>query len=155
MSQTINDFRNFYAPNKTKELFSLVEETQRVIEFIAFEEIELELKIVEDREILNYKNEYKQVLLNLLSNAKDVLIERKIASPKIIVEVDGSNIKVGDNAGGIKMENIQKIFEPYFSTKEQGLGIGLYMSKIIIERNMGGVLSLSNGEDGAVFIINL
>jgi len=155
MSQTINDFRNFYAPNKVKELFSLAEESQKVLDFISFEEIDLELNIVKDIEILNYKNEYKQVLLNLLTNARDVLLERKIDVPKIIIEIDTSRVQVSDNAGGIKEKNIEKIFEPYFTTKENGLGIGLYMSKMIVEKNMGGKIEVYNAKDGAVFSLML
>ena len=153
MSQTINDFRNFYAPNKAKELFSLAEESQNIVDFIAFEKIELIVKIVEDREILNYKNEYKQVLLNLLTNAKDVLMERAVLLPKIVIEINGLVVKISDNGGGVYGSNIQKIFEPYFSTKESGLGIGLYMSKMIVEKNMKGSISVFNAEDGAVFRI--
>jgi C4-dicarboxylate-specific signal transduction histidine kinase len=154
MSQTIDDFRNFYAPTKTKEEFSLAEESQKVIDLISFEKIVLELIVIEDTKIFNYKNEYKQVLLNLLTNAKDVLLERNIASPKITIEVNDLQITVSDNAGGIEHENMQKIFEPYFTTKEQGLGIGLYMSKMIIKKNMSGVLSVKNNKDGAVFSLD-
>jgi len=154
MSETIDDFRNFYAPNKAKELFFLAKESQMIVDIISFKEIKLDLKIIEDAEILNYKNEYKQVLLNLLSNAKDVLLEREVASPKVIIEIEGTLVKVSDNAGGIYNKEIQKIFEPYFTTKERGLGIGLYMSKIIIEKNMGGTIEVSNGKNGAVFSLD-
>jgi len=154
MSQTIDDFRNFYKTNKTKELFSLANETQKVLDFISFEEIEITLKSVKNSTIFNYKNEYKQVLLNLLTNAKDVLVERKIVSPHIIIEVGVSSVKVSDNAGGIRLKNIQSIFEPYFTTKKQGMGIGLYMSKMIVQRNMGGRLEVLNGEEGAVFCLD-
>jgi len=88
-------------------------------------------------EVILFKNEYKQVLLNLLTNAKDVLIERRILLPKIIIEINTKTVKVSDNGGGIKLENIEKIFEPYFTSKEKGMGIGLYMSKMIVERNNG------------------
>ena len=154
MSQTIDDFRNFYAPTKAKEEFSLAEESQKVIDLISFEKVALELLIIKDSRIFNYKNEYKQVLLNLLSNARDVLLERKVTSSKVTLEIDGVQIKVSDNGGGIKHENMQKIFEPYFSTKEGGLGIGLYMSKMIIEKNMGGTISVDNDEEGAVFSLD-
>ena len=154
MSQTIDDFRNFYEPNKKKELFSLAEESQSVIDFISFESIEIELRVLEDTTILNYKNEYKQVLLNLLTNAKDVLLQRRILLPKIIIEINTATVKVSDNGGGIRAENIEKIFEPYFTTKQKGMGIGLYMSKMIVERNMGGNVEVYNDELGAVFTLN-
>jgi len=151
MSQTIDDFRNFYAPNKSRELFSLVEATQNVIALLNFKEIEIELKVTEERELLNYKNEYKQVVLNLLTNARDILVERKIAYPKILIEIDGFEVKISDNGGGVEVKKIQQIFEPYFTTKERGLGIGLYMSKMIVEKNMEGTIEVCNEGEGAVF----
>jgi signal transduction histidine kinase len=154
MSQTINDFTNFYAPSKEKELFSLEHVAKEVIELVHYEEIEVQLEINNDTHISNYKNEFKQVLLNLLSNAKDVLELRKITHPCITMIVDKNTVSVKDNAGGIVLEDIEKIFEPYYSTKENGLGIGLYMSKIIIEKNMGGKLIASNIAEGAVFTLS-
>ena len=151
MSQTIDDFRNFYKPNKNKESFCLADETKKVITLINLEKIELQFKVTNEANIINYKNEYKQVILNLISNAKDVLLQREIKHPKIFIEIDEKSVKISDNAGGIKLQNIQQIFEPYFSTKKQGLGIGLYMSKLIIEKNMGGKMEVENGEEGAVF----
>ena len=155
MSQTINDFTNFYAPSKEKELFSLEHVAKEVLALVHYEEIEIELEIKEDTSIHNYKNEFKQVLLNLLSNAKDVLITRKITNPSITIVVESHKINIQDNAGGVALEDIEKIFEPYFSTKEDGLGIGLYMSKMIIEKNMGGTLKVSNTDNGAIFSLFL
>jgi len=126
-----------------------------VVDFVSFKKIKIELNILEDAEILNYKNEYKHVLLNLLTNAKDVLSEQVISLPKITIEINGKLVKVKDNGKGVDIQNIHKIFEPYFTTKKQGLGIGLYMSKMIIEKNMRGVIGVTNDEDGAVFKINL
>ena len=105
-------------------------------------------------EIENYKNEYKQVLLNLLSNAKDALVERDIKSPKIIITIDKNLVTIGDNAGGIEPQILPRIFEPYFSTKKGNSGIGLYMSKMIVERNMGGELRVENGIEGTIFTIS-
>lgn len=154
MSQTIDDFRDFFKLDKEKERFSLSDETQKVITLLALNGVEVELNIIEDANILNYKNEYKQVILNLLTNAKEVLLERAISSPKIVITIDKIQVKVSDNAGGIKLEDIQKIFEPYFTTKQKGSGIGLYMSKVIVEKNMGGRIEVSNGVDGAEFILS-
>ena len=153
MSQTIEDFRNFYAPTKAKEEFSLAKESQHVIDLIAFENIDVRLRVIEDTMIHNYKNEYKQVLLNLLTNAKDVLLERKILSPYVKIEIKGTSVTISDNAGGIGEETLQKIFDPYYSTKECGLGIGLYMSKMIIEKNMDAKIEVSNSKEGAVFCL--
>ena len=155
MSQTIDDFRDFFKLDKEKEPFSLAEETQKVISLLDVIEVEVALNVIEDINILNYKNEYKQVILNLLTNAKEVLEERDILSPKIVLTIDKNQVTVSDNAGGIKIKEIQKIFEPYYSTKVQGTGIGLYMSKMIVEKNMGGKLSVKNNEDGAQFILTL
>ena len=155
MSQTIDDFKNFYAPSKLKESFSLAEESQAVLEIMnhALKGIEVDLYISCDAIIDNYKNEYKQVLLNLISNAKDALIQREIGSPKIDIMVRHRLVTVSDNAGGIEERDINKIFEPYFTTKDNSSGIGLYMSKMIIEKNMQGAIKVSNSEDGAVFEI--
>ena len=154
MSQTINDFRDFYAPNKAKEKFSLHEATQETLEIMQHtfksSDIELELLIKEDTILFNYKNEYKQVLLNLLSNAKDILKERSIVNPKVTIILEQGSIKVEDNAGGIPKEILKRVYEPYFTTKEGNSGIGLYMSKMIVERNMGGKLQIANGAKGAI-----
>jgi len=155
MSQTIDDFRDFFKPDKEKESFSLAYETQKVITLLELREVEVELNVIEDSNILNYKNEYKQVMLSLLTNAKEVLQERAILSPKIVITIDKAKVTVSDNAGGIKEKEMQKIFEPYFTTKQQGSGIGLYMSKVIVEKNMGGKLRVKNNEEGALFTLTL
>jgi C4-dicarboxylate-specific signal transduction histidine kinase len=101
------------------------------------------------------------VLLNLMSNAKDALIQRNIENPRIELEVDYENgysiVIVRDNAGGVEKEYMDLIFEPYFTTKEslKGTGLGLYMSKMIIEKNMGGELSVENTSDGAMFKVKI
>ena len=151
MSQTIDDFRDFYKPDKEKKSFCLAEETRKVIALLDLEKIEVVLQSKEEITIINHKNEYKQVLLNLLSNAKEVLLQRAVSSPKITISIEKNHVTVSDNAGGINLENIQQVFEPYFSTKAKGLGIGLYMSKVIVEKNMGGKLEVQNSEDGAIF----
>jgi len=153
MSQTIDDFINFYAFNKEKEYFSLAEEITNILNFLHYSEIKINLKIEDDKIIFNYKNELKQVLINILSNAKGILIDRKIKNAQITIIIDVNSITIRDNGGGIKLDNIEKIFEPYFSTKKDGLGIGLYMSKMIIEKNMDGMLTVSNIMDGVEFTI--
>ncbi len=155
MSQTIDDFRDFYKPDKEKEIFNLLEETQKVLALLDFKEIEIAVEAKEEVSILNHKNGYKQVLLNLLTNAQEVLKERAVPFPKITIKIEKNAITVSDNAGGIKLENIQRIFEPYFSTKPQGLGIGLYMSKVIVEKNMGGKMTVKNTKEGASFHCSL
>jgi len=157
MSQTIDDFKDFYAPHKEKEDFSLAQATKETLEIMkntfTHNDIEIELNIIEDSPIYNYKNEYKQVLLNLLSNAKDVLIERVIRSPKVTIIIDKNTLQVIDNAGGINKEVLPRIFEPYFTTKEGNTGIGLYMSKMIVEKNMEGVLKVESSSEGTKCIL--
>lgn len=115
--------------------------------------IEVTLLSKEESTVHNYKNEYKQVLLNLLSNAKEALKQSAIPQPIITLTIDTNSVTVEDNAGGISKEILSRIYEPYFSTKEGNSGIGLYMSKMIVERNMGGKLTVKNTLHGALFRI--
>ena len=157
MSQTIDDFRDFYAPKKEKELFSLIKATKESLtlseQSLFQNQIEVELKEIEDTLLNSYKNEYKQVILNLLSNAKEVFLQKEVMNAKIIITLSKNSVLVEDNAGGIEEKHLHKIFEPYFSTKPNSSGIGLYMSKMIIEKNMLGKLSVSNTHKGALFEI--
>jgi len=157
MSQTIDDFRNFYAPSKNKELFLPSEAINETLGLMknSLKEIKIELKVIDEEEVENYKNEYKQVVLNLLSNAKDIFTERSIFSPQITITIRGKILTLSDNGGGVEGLMVEHIFEPYFSSKERGSGIGLYMSKMIVEKNMGGELLFSNEKEGASFSIKL
>ena len=162
MSHTIDDFRDFFKPDKAKEeldLCSLVDSAIGLIEKgLQKHHIVLEKEYSCNKTLFLYKNEMIQVLLNLLKNAQEALAERDGAKIKIKIDEEGDTAKVyiKDNAGGIKEENMEKIFEPYFSTKEhQGTGLGLYMSKMIIEEHMDGELSVNNSEEGAEFVITL
>jgi len=165
MSETISDFQNFFNPQGEKELFS-IEEACRDAFFIVessmkYHSINVEFNVISDNSVLGFKNEYSQVILNILSNAKDIFIERKIEDPLIKIEIKtGDNyaiVKIEDNAGGIEDKILDKIFEPYFTTrhKTQGSGIGLYMSKNIIERNMDGFINVINKNQGACFIVKV
>ena len=108
-----------------------------------------------------YPSEVKQVLLNLIKNAEDVLLVKEVKNPTITIETLCSRdnniiLVVKDNGGGIPLDIIDKIFDPYFSTKKEkdGTGLGLYMSKIIIEEHCGGKMDISNDDDGAIFKIS-
>ena len=165
MSHTIDDFRNFFMPNKDKKEFSIKKSVDEVLSIvgksITNQGIKIEVDILKDEKIIGYKSEYEQVILNLLSNAKDAIIATRDNDGKIIIKLRRYDailrLSIQDNGGGIKIEPIEKIFEPYVSTKEEseGTGIGLYMSKLIIEKSMKGKLEAENFEDGAIFVIEL
>lgn len=165
MSGTIDDFRYFYKPEKEPGKFNLAEAVTRAISFVlaSFQKsgIEIESDINEDLYAEGFSNEYCQVLLNIINNAKDVLVGREIEHPKVIIKLfrqdNRTVVTVRDNGGGIPEEIMGKIFEPYFSTKknETGMGIGLYMSKMIIEKHMHGILRVTNSGDGAEFRIEV
>lgn len=165
MSYTIDDFRNFFKPDKQKVYFYIEDSCYEAISLIGASiknyNITLNKKIKCNCEIYGYKREFAQVLLNLMSNAKDALIQKEIKNPTIDLEVDYidgySIVTIKDNAGGVNTEHMDLIFEPYFTTKGslQGTGLGLYMSKMIIEKNMGGELSVENKDDGAVFKVKI
>jgi len=151
MSKTINDFQDFYKINKEKEFFDVMEKIGSVsdLQINQLEQNDIDLSIEgETFTVFGYPSEFQQVILNLISNAKDALMkkERKHAYIKIVVssEDDRGVIRISDNAGGIDETVLEKIFEPYFTTKEQngGTGLGLYISKMIIEKNMHGELSI-------------
>jgi signal transduction histidine kinase len=162
MSQTIDDFRNFFKPDREKTEFDVSQTIQQAIDLVADNlqrnSIEVRAEIDPDAALFGYANEFSQVILNILQNARDALVERRPFDRCIIlrctVEEGKTVITVGDNAGGIAEEIMEKIFEPYFSTKGvQGTGIGLYMSKNIIETNMGGTITANNIAQGAEFRI--
>ncbi len=158
MSKTIDDFRDFYKIDKVKEPFSALTSIQSVvaIQIAQLNHYNIIHTISGDDFIINgYINEFQQVILNLLSNAKDAITSNGIEHGKIEIKLIHNSIRIKDNARGINNEFIQRIFEPYFTTKEQdiGTGIGLYMSKLIIDEHMNGLLSVKNHDDGAEFII--
>lgn len=165
MSQTINDFRNFFKPDKEKVSFKMAASAEKALSVadttIKNAEIEVILNMDEYVEVKGFPNEFAQVVLNILNNAKDVLVEREIKKPKIeinVFEEKGKGIlTIKDNAGGIPKDLLDKIFLAYFTTKNsfKGTGLGLYISKSIIEQNMGGKLSVENNGDGALFKIEI
>lgn len=163
MSQTIDDFKDFYALNKKKEQFLLSDGINKAINIISpslkHSKIKLEFEIKEDKQIKSYENEYSQVVLNLLTNAKDILVQRNILNPKIKISLENrankAVLKVEDNAKGVEKSVINKIFNPYFTTKNKSSGIGLYMSKTIIEKHFNGIISVKNTKEGACFIVEV
>ena len=183
MSKTIDDFRNFFIPSKEIKPFCIIESIINSLQILNSIFVDNSMKIdlflnrkkIENYKKINktnktflvngYKNEFSQVIINILNNAKDAILEKEekldlsIKKGKIIIDIfEEENlikVKIKDNGAGVAIENLNRIFEPYFTTKEEGkgTGIGLYMSKTIIEKNMKGILSVSNYEDGSVFEI--
>ena len=165
LSSTIDDFRNFFKQNKEKKevsLLQVVEESLNIIEVsISSKDIDIIKDIRSQKIISTYSNELRQVVLNLIKNAEDILeekdIEKKLIKISIYEEDDKNILEISDNAGGIPEDIIDNIFEPYFSTKtnKDGTGLGLYMSKTIIEDHCAGRIKAYNNKDGAVFKIVL
>jgi PAS domain S-box-containing protein len=165
MSRTIDDFRNFFSTEREKSEFKADDAVRKALSLVeaGFKEcqITINLDIREHTIIYGFPNEYAQVLLNLFLNARDVINERNVESPCLKISIGTEHavsvLTVSDNAGGIPENIIEKIFDPYFTTKgpQQGTGVGLFMSKAIIENNMGGRLSVRNTEEGAEFRIEV
>jgi len=164
MSKTIDDFRNFFTSNKTKTEYNIsyvVENVQKLMDSsLKNNNISFRVDIENDFLVYGYPNEVSQALLNIVSNAKDIILERAIKNGFISIKAFQKDMKhivtIEDNAGGIQVIPIDKIFEPYFSTKhaKSGTGIGLYMTKTIIEKNNNGTIEVQNSENGAIFILN-
>ena len=159
LSQTIDDFRNFFSPNRQKTKFFLRNTFSTTLDLISAQfsakEIHI-IKNIEDIELFSYENELIQALINILNNSRDELLKKE-NDRYIFIDVyknniDEVNIIIKDNAGGIKEEVINKIFEPYFTTKHQsqGTGIGLYMTEEIVTKHLNGIISVKNKE----FIFN-
>lgn len=164
MSKTIDDFRDFFKPGKEMEDFKIsqVVASARQLSKASFDshQIRIEINQIDDPVVHGFPNEYSQVILNILTNAKDALVANKTADPLVkiatFVEDGRSVVTISDNAGGIPESIIFKVFDPHFSTKgPQGTGIGLFMGKNIIERNMNGRLTVRNCAEGAEFRIEV
>jgi len=162
MSETIEDFRNFYKEDKEKSLFypsvSIKNACKIVNASIRHEGIKLDICIEKNFQILGFANQFSQVVLNILQNAKDTLEEKEIKEPFIEIKLyqkgDKNYVEIKDNAGGIDKKIINKIFDAYITTKKnKGTGIGLYMAKTIIEENFKAKLYAKNSKKSAIFII--
>ncbi|PRM98899.1 ABC transporter substrate binding protein [Aliarcobacter cryaerophilus] len=169
MSKTLSDFRNFLKPSTKKVLFSISKALNEINEIIGkqvfYSNINMSFNYKNENEellIYGYENEFKQVLLNIINNAKNKIIEKNLPINKKgsidinIKRCEESNmIEIIDDAGAIDEKIINSIFEPYFTTKEEGMGLGLYMAKIIIEDKMKGIINVRNYKNCVIFTINL
>lgn len=165
LSKTIDDFRNFFRPDKEKEkviLSNLMNETMTLFgKSLENNGIELIINIQEGISVETYSRELLQVLINLLKNAKEALVENTPTNRFIKIDITTKEndviIRVCDNGGGIDPKIIQRIYEPYFSTKDDknGTGLGLNMSKIIVEQHLHGSIIATNVEQGVCFKIRI
>ncbi len=169
MANTIDDFQTFIMPSTNKSVFNIKDALKKMMEIIhhniKYNYIKLEIneETKNDLQVLGYKNELMQTLLNVVNNAKQAIIsQRKIRKLKDgFIKINIKKIKesilieIEDNAGGIEESNLDKIFDPYFTTKENGHGIGLYMAKLIIEEKMNGKIYAENTNIGLRVSIKL
>ncbi|QOG12737.1 PAS domain-containing protein [Arcobacter sp. FWKO B] len=165
MSKTIDDFKDFFKPTKQKSLFEISKIINETIDLIKPSIKESRINLIVDSENLieyfGYKNELKQVLLNIINNSKDSLLESKTKEKyiKIVAKKVDNNIiiKCEDNGRGIDTNIIDNIFDPYFSTKisKNGTGLGLYMAKTIIQKHFQGTITIQSNNNSTIFIIKL
>ncbi|MGM0519565.1 MAG: sensor histidine kinase, partial [Campylobacterota bacterium] len=152
LSDTIDDFRNFFKTNKKRDYFNLTHTFDKTFKLIKSQFTSNKIDIIsniKDIEVYALENELLQVLLNIIKNAKDELIkqkDKKLLFIDVLKHDDEVIIKIKDNAGGIKAKNISEIFDAYFTTKKEqdGTGIGLYMSKEIVEKSLDGTIAANN-----------
>ena len=163
MSDTIEDFSNYFSPNKKQTRFILEESLKKALKLMGSRTKDIDITISSSKDVWinSYEKEFQQVILILLNNAIDNFESKLTTDPKIDIVIKERNEKVSlsihDNGGGIKEQNIDRIFEPYYSTKfsNKGTGLGLYMAKMLIEGSMSGHLSVENRNYGAYFEIKL
>ena len=165
LSQTIDDFRNFFKPNKQKSIVTIqevIDEVKKMMQATLHNnQIELQEHYSFNKKIKTYKKELVQVVINLIKNAQEILGEKNNNQKIIYISEDIKNnnviLQICDNAGGIGQENIHRIFEPYFTTKDEknGTGLGLYISKVIVEKHLKGTIKAFNKDQGACFEITL
>ena len=169
MSSTIEDFSNFFNPQKEKKSFEIKEAVNEALvilrKVIEMENINIKIDVPIKYKVLGVSNELSQVIINLIQNSKDAFKINDIKNKKITITLKEEHIldkkysllEISDNAGGISKENADKIFEPYFTTKHksQGTGLGLFMSKMIIEKSLDGELIHENIKNGSLFTIKL
>ncbi len=187
MSRTIDDFRNFFKPDKEKKVFDTMRAVGDVLSLLSAEisadmiacrltchthgknfTDQNDIITCAEKTMMGYQNEFEHVVLNLINNARDAIMAKRRSGngekpEQGLLSFDFYNtngkivIEVSDNGGGISPEVIDRIFEPYFTTKDasKGTGMGLYMSKVIVEEHLNGTLTAKNSERGATFTMTL
>ncbi|WP_160723468.1 sensor histidine kinase [Bacillus sp. USDA818B3_A] len=162
MSRTINDFRKFYKPNNEKTPFSIGSSIEDALSIFSsslkYYGINMEFEYRGELMAYGFPNEYSQVVLNILTNARDAFVEKEMENRRIKIQIietkEYVRAEFTDNAGGIDPLILDKIFDPYFTTRPHGTGLGLYMTKMILE-NMNGTASVENYEYGARFVLSV
>lgn len=160
MSRTINDFRKFYLPNKEKAVFSLSESIEYALSIFSLSlknhNIHVQFEYRGQQKVYGFQNEFIQVILNIFMNAKDAFVSHNIENRKLSIKIDEDEwfymTEIIDTGGGIDSSLLEKIFDPYFTTRQNGTGLGLYMAKVIIE-NMHGNVKAENTGNGARFLL--
>ncbi|MBF0538485.1 MAG: PAS domain-containing protein [Nitrospirae bacterium] len=165
MSGTIDDFRNFFKSSKDKVDFDCMEAVREVFNLLSAQlkafAIDLNLAKEGDTLVCGYPNEFKQVVLNILNNSVEAILQRQQPPTTRVITIRAYNdddrviLTINDSGGGIPIEHMDSLFEPYYTTKKDGSGIGLYMARTIIEGNMGGKIHAENTPTGASFVIEL
>jgi len=163
MSKTIDDFKDFFDQTKDKEYFNLQSVVEKSIYIVRGTlksyDITVESEIDKDISCYGYPSALQQVIVVILNNAKDIFLTRKVLAPAIQINAkkkgDKIQLNISDNGGGIDLAHKEKIFEPYFTTKHksQGKGLGLYISKMIMEQSLNGRLEATTTKDGASFYL--
>lgn len=162
LSETIDNFRDFFNPDKQKRQFCIKDAINRSIKLLGnqFEVNSIKLSVLVDEEkVYGIETELDQVILNIINNAIDAFNERKIENKEINITVLTKEfytiLIIEDSAGGVKIDNLEKLFDPYYTTKPNGTGTGLYMVKLVINNSFSGDLKISNTEKGLRYIIAL
>jgi signal transduction histidine kinase len=159
MSTTIDDFREFFRPDREKARFDVVKAVRDAVFIVepslAHYNVALRVEAAGEVWAEGFPSQFSQAVLNLIVNAKEAVIAHQPAEGRIVIGVasEGGRVRVSveDNGGGIAPDVLPRVFDPYFTTKEKGSGIGLYMTKTIIEKNMDGEVTASNVDGGARF----
>ncbi len=165
MSKTIDNFRDFFKPNKDNTVFNINSQIEHSLTLLRASLENSRIEIIEEYgetgDILGIPGEFAQVLVNIITNSKDALTQHRKDNRFIRITTRSqkgyATAEIEDNGGGISYDIAEKIFEPYFTTKDEGkgTGIGLYFSKTIIEKNLGGNIIFSNTDSGVIFKISV
>ena len=162
LSETIDDFRDFFNPNKHKMVFEIKDAIEKSLKFMGnqFEINKIKVNVeYKDEKVYGIETELEQVILNILNNSMDAFKEREIENKEINIKVLTKQfytiLIMEDNAGGVKEESLEKLFDPYYTTKATGTGTGLYMVKLVIKNSFQGDLKINNSEKGLRYIMAL